>query len=185
MDRLSAWIESRRFVVQISGRFALADAERHGAFVAATTRWPDRGKLLRANGVDQVFIDNGSVAGQVDEVCGGGVDKVLELVGTTTLRDSLRCAKPRGIVCMTGMVGSKWSFEDFSPMEAIPSTVCLTTYSGGPVEFMATPLNGLAAQVAAGTLRVQVGRTFHLDDIVAAHRCLEENKAGGKVVMLT
>ncbi len=72
---------------------------------------------------------------------------------------------------MTGMVGNKWSFEDFSPMEAIPSTVCLTTYSGGPAEFMATPLNDLAAQVAAGTLRVQVGRTFHLDEIVAAHPC--------------
>ena len=167
------------------GLAAAAIGKRHGAFVAATTRRPDREKLLRANGVDQVFIDNGSIAEQVNEVCGGGVDKVLELVGTTTLRDSLRCAKPRGIVCMTGMVGNKSSFEDFSPMEAIPSTVCLTAYSGGSVEFMATPLNDLAAQVAAGSLRVQVGRTFHLDEIVAAHRCLEENKAGGKIVVLT
>lgn len=167
------------------GLAAAAIGKRHGAFVAATTRQPGREKLLRANGVDQVFIDSGLIAEQVNEVCGGGVDKVLELVGTTTLRDSLRCAKPRGIVCMTGMVGSKWSFEDFSPMEAIPSTICLTTYDGGPVEFMATPLNNLAAQVAAGTLRVQVGRTFHLDEIVAAHRCLEENKAGGKIVVLT
>ena len=166
------------------GLAAAAIGKRHGAFVAATTRRPDREKLLRANGVDQVFIDNGSVAEQVNEVCGGGVDKVLELVGTTTLRDSLRCAKPRGIVCMTGMAGNNSAFEDFSPMEAIPSTVCLTTYSGGSVKFMATPLNDLAAQVAAGLLRIQVGRTFHLDEIVAAHRCLEENKAGRRIVVL-
>jgi NADPH:quinone reductase-like Zn-dependent oxidoreductase len=32
-----------------------------------------------------VFIETGSIAEQVKEVCGGGVDKVLELVGTTTL----------------------------------------------------------------------------------------------------
>jgi len=43
----------------------------------------------------------------------------------------------------------------------------------------------LVEQVAAGTLRVQVGRVFKLDDIVEAHRCMEENKAGGKIVVLT
>jgi len=26
---------------------------------------------------------------------------------------------------------------------------------------------------------------FKLDDIVEAHRCMEENKAGGKIVVLT
>jgi Zinc-binding dehydrogenase len=30
-----------------------------------------------------------------------------------------------------------------------------------------------------------IGRTFHLDEIVEAHRCMEENKAGGKIVVLT
>jgi NADPH:quinone reductase-like Zn-dependent oxidoreductase len=39
--------------------------------------------------------------------------------------------------------------------------------------------------IAAGTLRVQVGKTFHLDEIAEAHRCMEENKAGGKIVVLT
>jgi NADPH:quinone reductase-like Zn-dependent oxidoreductase len=80
------------------GLAAAAIAKNHGAFVAATTRNPDREKLLRASGVDQVFIDTGSITEQVKEVCPNGIDKVLELVGTTTLEDSLRCAKQRGIV---------------------------------------------------------------------------------------
>ena len=50
---------------------------------------------------------------------------------------------------------------------------------------MLTPLEELVEQIAAGTLRVQVGRTFRLDDIVEAHRCMEENRAGGKMVVLT
>ena len=167
------------------GLAAAAIAKHRGASVAATTRRPEHEKLLRASGVDQVFIDTGSIAQQVREVSPGGVDKVLELVGTTTLMDSLRCVKQRGIVCMTGMVGNKWSIHDFSPMDAIPTAVSLTTYDGGAEDFMLTPLQELVEQVADGKLHVQIGRIFPFDEIVEAHRCMEENKAGGKIVMLT
>ena len=166
------------------GLAAAAIAENHGAVVASTTRRRDQEQLLRSSGADQIFIDTGAIASQVKEIFPSGVDKVLELIGTTTLSDSLRCAKQRGIVCMTGMVGNKWSFDDFSPMDVIPTSVCLTTYDGGPEDFMLTPLDELVEQVTAGTLRVQVGRVFKLDDIVEAHRCMEENKAGGKIVVL-
>lgn len=57
--------------------------------------------------------------------------------------------------------------------------------AGGPQEFMATPLEELCKQIAAGKLHVQVGKTFKLDDIVEAHRCMEDNRAGGKIVVLT
>ncbi len=167
------------------GLAAAAIAKNQGAFVMATTRNPDRDRLLRASGADRVFIDGGSIADQVREAEPEGVDKVLELVGTTTLKDSMRCAKQGGVVCMTGIVGNKWSFEDFSPMEAIPTAVCLTTYAGESEDFLRTPLQELVDQIEAGTLRVQVGRTFPLDEIVEAHRCMEENNAGGKIVVLT
>lgn len=167
------------------GLAAAAIAKNHGAHVASTTRNPDREKLLRANGVDQIFIDTGSIAKQVSEVCPNGVDKVLELVGTTTLEDSLQCAKQHGIVCMTGIVGNKWSFDNFSPMEVIPTSVCLTSYAGESEDFMRTPYEDLLGLIEAGSLRVPVGKTFSLDQIVEAHQCMEENKAGGKIVVVT
>ena len=80
------------------GLAAAAIANNHGAIVASTTRRPDREQLLRSSGADQVFIDTGAIAQQVKEVFPSGADKVLELIGTTTLSDSLRCAKQRGIV---------------------------------------------------------------------------------------
>ena len=46
------------------------------------------------------------------------------------------------------------------------------------------PCTGTSAQVAAGTLKVPIGKTFRLDDIVEAHQCMDENRAGGKIVIL-
>jgi NADPH:quinone reductase-like Zn-dependent oxidoreductase len=167
------------------GLTAAAIARKSGAFVASTTRNPDRAKLLRSSGVDDVIVDTGSIAGEVQRRYPGGVDKVLEMIGTTTLEDSLRCAKQGGIVCMTGIVGNKWSFDQFAPMDVIPTGVCLTVYAGESEDFMRTPLNELARQIEAGTLHIQVGKTFHLDEIVEAHRLMDENNAGGKIVVLT
>jgi NADPH:quinone reductase-like Zn-dependent oxidoreductase len=86
---------------------------------------------------------------------------------------------------MTGMVGDKWWFDQFSPMDVIPNAVNLTVYSGGPDDFMQTPLQDLVRQIEAGALRVQVGRVFHLTEITEAHRCMDANAAGGKIVVLT
>ncbi|MDI1329528.1 zinc-binding alcohol dehydrogenase family protein [Pseudomonas sp.] len=167
------------------GLAAAAIAKNHGVTVASTTRKAGRESLLRDSGAEHVFVDNGNLAEQVKAVFPGGVDKVLELIGATTLRDSLRCARPGGTVCMTGMVSNEWAFKDFSPMDMVPTAVSLTTYAGDSDDFMATPLQDLIEQIVAGSLRVQVGQVFSLDDIVAAHRCMEENRAGGKIVVLT
>ena len=120
----------------------------------STTRKPAREKFRREVGADQVFINTGEIADQVREVCPGGADKVLELIGATTLEDSLRCANPKGVVCMTGTVGDKWSFDNFSPMEAIPTAVSLTTHAGESEDFMATPLQELADQITDGALHI-------------------------------
>jgi len=138
---------------------------------------------LEATGADQVLVDSGSVADQIKQA--GLFDKVLELVGTTTLLDSLQCVSAGGSVCMTGMVGNMWTLEDFSPMGCIPHAVNLTTYSGGPEDFKATPLEDLVRQIAGGRLKVPIGKVFSLDDIVEAHATMEENRAGGKIVVMT
>jgi NADPH:quinone reductase-like Zn-dependent oxidoreductase len=168
------------------GLAAAAIAKRLGAIVLSTSRNPDREQLLRKAGADDVFIDTGTIAAEVKQrLSGGGADKVLELIGTTTLKDSLLCAKQGGVVCMTGIVGNQWTFENFAPMEAIPTAVCLTSYAGEAEDFVPMPLEELVEQVAAGSLQVQVGRVFRLEEIVEAHRCMDENKAGGKIVVLT
>jgi NADPH:quinone reductase-like Zn-dependent oxidoreductase len=163
------------------GLAAAAIARNHGVLVVSTTRRADRETMLMESGANEVVVDDGAIAKKIKEK----FDKVLELIGTTTLEDSLPCVKAGGSVCMTGMVGNKWWLDKFSPMESIPTAVNLTCYSGGPEDFIATPLADLVKQIKEETMKIQIGKVFHLDDIVEAHRMMEENKAGGKIVVLT
>jgi NADPH:quinone reductase-like Zn-dependent oxidoreductase len=104
------------------GLAAAAIARNHGAYVVSTTRRKDREGLLKESGANEVLVDNGSVSDKITEQ----FDRVLELIGATTLEDSLQCVKPGGSVCMTGIVGNKWSLDDFSPMDSIPTAVNLS-----------------------------------------------------------
>lgn len=160
-------------------------AKQAGLRVLATSRREDRRDMLLANGADEVFIDNGEISPAVRAAHPGGVSRVLELIGTTTLLDSLQSVALGGSVCMTGMVNFSWEFEKFSPMDAIPTGVNLTTYSGGSDDFIATPLQQVIEAVEAGTFRPPIGRVFSIDEIVEAHRTMEENAAGGKIVVTT
>ena len=105
------------------GLAAAGLARNHGAHVLSTTRQPNRAALLIEHGAHEAIVDDGHLNGRI-----GQIDKVLELVGTTTLADSLACARPSGVVCMAGMVGDRWSFDTFAPMDVIPNYVRLTTY---------------------------------------------------------
>ena len=166
------------------GLAAAAIAKSHGATVAGTTRKIGRDDLLKNSGCDHVIIDYGRVSEEVRKIWPNGADKVLELVGTTSLLDSLSSVARGGICCMTGMVGNAWAIKDFEVMGAIPTAVCLTTYQGDEKDFVNTPLEEMVQQIKAGSLKVNAGKTFKLEEIVEAHRTMEENRAGGKIVLL-
>ena len=166
------------------GLAAAVLAKQKGLSVAATTRSPDRTEMLMANGADHVFVDDGNIAAAVQDQI-DGADRVLELVGTTTLLDSLQATAWQGVVCMTGMVGDQWELDKFSPMDAIPTASKLTSYSGGWEEFMQTPLQEFIDLIEAGQTQVKVGSVFSLDDIIEAHRAMDANSGQGKIVVVT
>jgi hypothetical protein len=86
---------------------------------------------------------------------------------------------------MTGIVGNTWALDHFDPMETIPTSVGLTSYAGESSDF-----HGDAAartrRADRGGLIARPGRQgLHIDDIVEAHRTMEADNAGGKIVVLT
>lgn len=166
------------------GMTATSLAKQMGLTVIATTRNPAKSEALRANGVEQVVIDDGAIATAIRQRFPNGVDRVLELVGTTTLLDSLQCVTPKGIVCMTGILGNAWALNNFSPMDDIPHTVRLTVYTGGSEDLSVEYLQKFIAGVEAGQTHVNIDRVFRLEEIVEAHHYMESNRATGKLVVL-
>ena len=84
------------------GFAAIALARAAGLSVCATTRSAAKQDQLRSAGAEHVLIDDGAIAEQAHQLYPSGFDRVLELIGTTTLLDSLRATRPGGIVCMPG-----------------------------------------------------------------------------------
>lgn len=166
------------------GLLAAQLASMDGLTVLATTRNVAKADLLTANGATHVLVDDGQLRDQVRALFPQGVDRALELVGATTLRDTLNCLKPGGLGCMTGILSESWYIPDFAPMEFIPATVGLTIYDSGQVTAPAAALQAFIDSVEAEQVKLGVGRTFTLDDIVAAHQLMDSNAAGGKLVVL-
>lgn len=167
------------------GMTAARMAKQLGTTVIATTRRPERCQVLLDNGADHALVDGGELVESLRQVIPDGVDRVLELVGTVTLRDSLRCArKPGGVVCMTGILGNAWAIESFEPMTFIPSGVHLTSYSGNARDISTEALQRFVADVAADPTTIKIDRVFSLDQIAEAHAYMESNRATGKLVVV-
>ena len=165
------------------GMAALALAKHAGLRVGITTRGPDKIEALIAVGADEVWVDDGNLSNQISKELEEPYDRVLELIGTTTLLDSLRCVGRGGIVCMTGILGGKWSLDNFHPMSDIPTGVKLTSYSGEASDLKADQLQSYLDLVARGELVVKTGPVFPFEKLVDAHKLMDLNKAGGKIVV--
>ncbi len=158
-------------------------AKHYGLAVIATTRNVDKEIHLKENGADQVLIDDGNIQQKLKNLYPNGVDKVLELIGTATLRDSLQCIRPKGIVCMTGILSGQWTMKEFTPMDDIPSLGRLTVYMGEADNINKKLLQDFIDSVKNGSIKLQIDKTFKLDQIVEAHQYMESNQAKGKIVV--
>ncbi|MFQ3213370.1 MAG: NADPH2:quinone reductase [Marivirga sp.] len=167
------------------GMLACQLAKTKGLTVISSTRNPAKKQALFDNGADHVVIDEGRVADQVKALYPQGVHKVLELIGTQTLKDSLKCIATKGMVCMTGILGNEWSMKDFTPMGDIPSLGRLTVYMGESKNLSKALLQEFIEAVEKGEIRLNIDKVFKLEEVAAAHQYMEDNRAKGKLVIKT
>ena len=166
------------------GLTTLALAKPAGLKVISSSRTEAKADVLAAAGADEVVIDTGLVAERVRASHPQGVDRVLDLIGTTTLLDSLQCARPGGVVCMTGILGGEWELPSFRPMGHIPTAVRLTSYSGGAGDISREQLQRYVSMVEAGRLQIRRGPVWGFDQLPVAHRAMDDNRANGKMVVV-
>jgi NADPH:quinone reductase len=165
------------------GFAAMALAKSAGLEISASTRNPDKAGELVAAGATHVVVDTGSIAEAIRAIYPDGIDRVLELVGTTTLLDSLQATRRGGITCMTGMLGGQWTLSEFHPMGDVPTGVKLTSYSGEASDISVEQLQRYVSLVESGELRVKTGPRFRFDQLREAHALMDSNRASGKIVI--
>jgi NADPH2:quinone reductase len=170
------------------GVAAIQLAARAGATVIATASSDERLAKLTDLG-----LDHGVNYGQADWVQqvraltpdARGVDLVVDSVGGPTLRGSVQCLRYRGRAISVGSAGRDPEPFDISLLSA--GNHSLTgVFVGAEIIFerTRTMIGGLIQDVADGTLKVIVDRTFPLSQAADAHAYIESRQATGRVVLI-
>jgi NADPH:quinone reductase-like Zn-dependent oxidoreductase len=170
------------------GQAAVNIAVQAGARVIATTRNRDRNAILERLGADRVDLEGPDLARRVRESFPGGVDAVLELVGNSTILNSLAMARRGGRVCLAGFLGGLEPIPSFNPLLQMPSGVHFSFFGSfmfGTPEFPLNdvPLQTIIDRATAGAYQAKPAAVFRFEEIREAHRLMEANRANGKLVV--
>ena len=170
------------------GQAAVNIASDLGALVIATTRREDRAGLLRSLGAEGVVIETGAIAGEVRRLVPDGVDRVLDLVGNSVLRDSLQAVRAKGRVCQAGFLGGLGPVADFLPAFDMPSGVQFSFFGSFEVGTAAYPISAIpfrdiVTKAEAGVYQAKPVRVFAFEEIAEAHQVMEAGEAAGKLVV--
>ncbi len=169
------------------GQAAVKLAVGAGARVVATTRSRERFAMLEQLGVARVELESPGLAGTIAE--SKRIDAVLDLVGNSTILDSLDMLRRGGRACLAGWLGGLKPIADFNPLLQMASGVYLTFFGsfvfgtpGFPLSDV--PLADIAHQVQDGKLNAEPSRVFTFDQIHEAHQVMEAGEAAGKMVVV-
>jgi NADPH:quinone reductase len=170
------------------GQAAVNIAAHSGARVIATTRNPARATMLERMGAKEILLESAELAKRVRERHPQGIDAVLDIVGNTTVLDSLAMLKRGGHACLVGFLGGGGPLS-VEPVFQIPSGRNLTVFASAVVTgtpefpFGEIPFQGIVERAAAGLYKAKPAKVFGFEEIQEAHRLAESNEAGGKIVI--
>jgi NADPH:quinone reductase-like Zn-dependent oxidoreductase len=170
------------------GQAAVNIAVEAGAEVIATTRNSGRFAALQALGAKKAILEGPDLHKRIREFYPRGIDKVLELVGNSTLLDSLSAVKPDGRVCMAGFLGGGEPIASFNPLMHMPSGVHLSFFASaftfGNLEYPLSdiPFQTIVDHAEKGVYRAKTAKIFAFDQM-EANRLMESNQANGKIVV--
>lgn len=159
--------------------FALQFAKMAGAEVIVTSSSDD--KLARAKdlGADHLinYVTNSDWGGAATEISGGrGVDHVIELGGTQTLKQSLKAVRPGGTISMIGVLSGA-NFGDI----LLPFVVSRQVRLQGVTVGSRRTLEALCRALATHNIKPVIDSTFKMEQTAEAFAHLASGKHFGKV----
>lgn len=173
------------------GRAALNLAVNAGAVVTATSRSEAKFADLKALGAADAALEGPGLPERLRGNSGEAAkfDRVLELVGNSTVVESLTLVKRNGRLCLAGWLGGLEPIKDFNPLLQMASGVHFNFFGSfvfGTPEFPLSdvPLKTIVRAVADGKFDAKPFKVFKFGEIQEAHRYMEEGRASGKMVVV-
>lgn len=145
--------------------------------VMGSTREISKVKQLLLAGYDDIILEKNGILENEKSF-----DKVLELVGPATIKNSFGHLNSGGILCSTGQLGGQWYLEEFDPIIDIKQNSYLTSFYSGNVD--GGQLNELLDYISTFQITVKPERIFNLDELQLAHDYLNSKESFGKVIVL-
>ena len=161
------------------GQAAVNLAVSYGVHIIATTRSKERFQMLLEMGVKEAVLEGPELS---ERIRGKHVDAVLNLVGNSVLLDSLAIPHRGGRMCIAGWLGGLAPILEFNPLLQMPSGIQFSFFGSfhfGLPGFPLTdvPLQSIAEDIAKGRYSAKPSKVFRFDEIMEAHKLMEENKA--------
>ncbi len=158
-----------------------------GVTVISSTRSAERVDVLKEIGCSEVFIENKALNEKIREKYPKGINSVLDIVGNTTLLDSLKMVKKNGTVCNAGFLGGGDPIS-FNPLVDMPPSVNLNFFASfmfgtDDLPISNIPMQQIVEWVEQGKYKVHSSNVFDFNDISVAHQLMENNNACGKIVI--
>jgi len=164
-------------------------AKRRGAWVVGTTSTPEKAKLARDAGADEVILyTQQDFVAEVKRLTNGkGVQVVYDSVGKTTFDGSLDCLVPRGMMVLFGQSSGPVPPLDPQVLNRKGSLFLtrptIAHYAGAPEE-LDMRATELFNWIGEGWLEVHIDRALPLADARKAHAALEARETVGKVLLV-
>jgi NADPH2:quinone reductase len=171
------------------GQLLVQLAKAKGARVIATAGSEAKVAIARERGADEAirYDDVDDLAAAVREVAPDGVDVVYDSVGKATFDASLASLRPRGLLALVGGSSGQVPAFDIQRLNR-GGSLFLTRPTLG--HYVATRdellwrAQDVFAAIAAGTLQVQIGGRYGLDDAASAYQDLEGRRTTGKLLIV-
>jgi NADPH2:quinone reductase len=170
------------------GQLMVRWAGHLGAAVIGTVGSDAKAAIARAAGAHHVIVGrDADVVGAVADLTGGrGVDVAYDGVGGATLKRTLACVRPFGVVASIGQAAGPIppiDVADLGPrrslMLARPSVMAYMNETGDYL----TAANAVLSLIAEGVL-VSLGTSYRLSDAAQAHSDLEAGRTSGSLYLV-
>jgi NADPH2:quinone reductase len=171
------------------GLLLIQMAKRRGTRVLGTVSTPEKARLAKEAGADEVIqYTTQDFETEVKRLTGGrGVQVVYDSVGKTTFEKSLNVLAPRGTLVLFGQASGPVPPVDLGILAGKGSLYVTRPTLGHYVatrEELLRRAGDVLGWVQAGELTLRIEHTFPLARAAEAHRALEGRRTTGKVLLI-